>query len=835
MRAQYTDASATAGAETDEHLEFLISCPWSDYHPGVIALEALRKGNRRYLQNPFLDAYRLSRTGLGREIAERIYQDQTAERAPGKYKGPRFDFQRPCTIHLVQHAGLGSRPPGARVSYEKHVIGEVALPGGLSRQAICAEIADLFDRRSKPFPDLAFLPPEQWESGTGAPVYTSRGSPFYHIVQLTCNGRTLSGALVFVASSPRDRRPERFVTLHQGRAASGQLVQYLRRFRFLTSLSHTYVLDEGVQSLSEPIDLHAGRESGLLRYWTSLDAPSLTIRGDDASTQEERDLFLCRETVSLIQDAMSSAEAVEYASFYCSVCRCEFHMGEPRSALEEASERGEVVSVCDHCWYCPHCHRFSTPTERDGQFTLGHPCLHDRPVGEGLRRSSTLPEVPALAVRQGIISGRAAELESTISSLSTRAATGRATTSWPAQPAAISDEQIARMQLFASQAEQVRLKRDQAAKSLAVFWEQVERTPEGCWRWRGERSKTTLYHGDSVHSSTRRVEASRLSWVLGTGQLLPANSRELATCQTPDCINPAHKIEFVWLSDVWRWLCPGDRMGEDDWQEVAYRFKQRVVAGSVPMLQRREGDIAVRRAEFDKWLSEEGSQLIDEFSSKYQMARARAVSRAKDARPSQVGGKRSVGQGEAWWKRLGFSNAQAEKQVRLFQEMARYSGEEGTSLDQSAAQRNLERFYSRIALSQGDCWRWAWQEPMFRLYKYGPWVDPRELAWWLSTGTLYRGIQTRIASHNGRSWCLNPTHSDVEFTTVSAALFLPKIAVPQRPEVLDDPHPLDDQVQELRHRIHQAIEHRELPYRLDERTLGLKLWRSDVLAWWKTQ
>ena len=147
----------------------------------------------------------------------------------------------------------------------------------------------------------------------------------------------------------------------------------------------------------------------------------------------------------------------------------------------------------------------------------------------------------------------------------------------PIPPSLAIDEgevHIERLQMFASLSETLQIERDQAVRSLALFWKQMECTSGGCWRWHGERSNTTLYHGVSWRESTRRVDVFQLAWALGTGQVFPPHSRALPTCETADCMNPAHKIEAVWLADVWWWLRPGDHVGEDDWREIAYRFKR---------------------------------------------------------------------------------------------------------------------------------------------------------------------------------------------------------------------------------------------------------------------
>jgi hypothetical protein len=847
-----TSLGTSTSSAGHKRLTFAIYYGLPYRHPGIIHIEEIQAGgSERRLSQSHFELYdpRIARAGLGLLIGKAIVDDLLTPRQ-GRYKGPRFDFQSDCEICLIRKTGVdaGLLGRGGSARYTKTPIGTAHIPGDLARDEVCAAIAATFNAGWERLAEEAYVHPSQVASGTGAVVYDHMGWRFSRIACFESNFRQIVGPVVFFAY--QDERITEFATLHQGHGPAGSIVNYYRLYGFLYTPQGPWLIEKGTSSLSVPIripryhpwdDLHRRGEGDtkgdwevfsdtLVSFWHLSDEGIKIIGGvppaPDFPTSESLD-----ELEQMLQTTHTNC------SIYCSSCKRDYRPDISVRELEVFSSRGDLLDVCAHCYYCPHCRRWSTPTERDQAFTWNERCEHIKERGarsafghyipdRDLTQVSPSPIPASLQSRQplyGMSAGTSdrQEGQDTIAPALTR-------------PTALNESvvQVERLQLFASVSEKLQIGRDLAMKSLALFWKQVERTPSGCWLWRGERSNTTLYFGVSWRPSSRRVEAEKLAWTLGTGQILRTHSRLLLTCESPDCFNPEHKIEFVWLSDIWWWLRPKDQIGEDDWQEIVYRFKQQVDEGRIPILQQREGSIAVRREAFDSWMHEEGNQLISEFSYKYRVKKATAASRAQDSSPSKDRPQVAEGKNEAWWKR--FTEEQTAKLVKRFQQLARLEGE-GTFLDQTTARRNLERFFSRIAIAKGGCWRWNWGEPQFRLYKYGPWVNPRELAWWLSRGTLFRGLDTRIASHNGRSWCINPAHSDVEFTTVSAAMFLLRTTTPSKPGIQDDDlHSLDEPVQDLRHRIHQAIERRELPYRLDERTLSLKLWRSDVMTWWET-
>lgn len=400
--------------------------------------------------------------------------------------------------------------------------------------------------------------------------------------------------------------------------------------------------------------------------------------------------------------------------------------------------------------------------------------------------------------------------------------------SWTPQALA---EQVARLQRFVAQTDRRQVGPAQAQKTIFAFWEQIDRTPDGCWLWRDTNPKARIWWGTSSY----HIEPNRLAWVLGTGRDFPSVLRFtlMPICPSKACLNPAHKLEAIHLRDIYQWYWqPKEEVGTDDWQEIAYRFHQEVEAGTLPSLID-QGQPAVRPEVFDTWMQTTGHQLIEEFSRKYHAGRSRAVSRAKKAAQTTATPARTR-RGASWWQAFGLTANDVRTQVSRFQRIAAALSE--TPLDQETALRSVERFYSRIALRQGGCWAWNWQEPQFRMYRNGPWISPRDLAWWLSTGTSFGGrLGASVASHNGGSWCINPAHSDVEFDTQSAAQFLLRLEQPQTTPAPETPDDLDAPVQAWRHRLHQAVEQRAFPYRIDGRSLGIKLWKSDVLGWWRSQ
>jgi hypothetical protein len=326
------------------------------------------------------------------------------------------------------------------------------------------------------------------------------------------------------------------------------------------------------------------------------------------------------------------------------------------------------------------------------------------------------------------------------------------------------------------------------------------------------------------------VGVVKLAWTLGAGDFLVAYSKLLPTCETEGCLNPAHNIELIVIGDLWWWARPRDQIGEDDWQELVYLFLHQNEGEAFSPLAW-EGRPAMRRTVFEHWMESEGQQLLTHFPAKYGR-RSTAKSRAKQPSTPAPARTPATASSGTWWQLFDFLEQQRKTQIVRFQAIVQLESP-GQAMDANTAERNLARLYSRVARRAGGCWSWNWQESQFRLFRYGPWVDPRELLWWLETGTRPHGLGVRVASHNGLAyWCLNPSHSDIEVDTVHAALLL--IEKGMVPTVLSARkfHYQDPVVQALRHQIHQAVEQREIPYRIDGRHRGITLWLTDVVTWW---
>lgn len=76
---------------------------------------------------------------------------------------------------------------------------------------------------------------------------------------------------------------------------------------------------------------------------------------------------------------------------------------------------------------------------------------------------------------------------------------------------------------------------DEAAQSLAAFWDRVEKTAT-CWLWKGQR-RGRGYGVIAVHH--RKRYAHRMAWELTHGPI-PEGLQIMHICDNPPCVNPAH-------------------------------------------------------------------------------------------------------------------------------------------------------------------------------------------------------------------------------------------------------------------------------------------------------
>jgi hypothetical protein len=113
-----------------------------------------------------------------------------------------------------------------------------------------------------------------------------------------------------------------------------------------------------------------------------------------------------------------------------------------------------------------------------------------------------------------------------------------------------------------------------APRPLAArFWENVIKSDEGCWGWRGDRNNG---YGRIAHGprGLHRVRAHRLSWELSRGPI-PHGLSVLHSCDNPPCGRPEH-------------LCLGTRA--DNRRDMV--AKGRDIAGErTPHARLREADV----------------------------------------------------------------------------------------------------------------------------------------------------------------------------------------------------------------------------------------------------
>jgi hypothetical protein len=109
------------------------------------------------------------------------------------------------------------------------------------------------------------------------------------------------------------------------------------------------------------------------------------------------------------------------------------------------------------------------------------------------------------------------------------------------------------------------------------FWRKVDKTPEGCWLWRGALTDTGHgacdFDGDSV-----RVH--RLTWILARQRDIPEGLviRHLM-CDNKPCCNPAHVVGGTQgenVNDIWLIHRPYDVAKE---QEVIAEYLKHPYVG----------------------------------------------------------------------------------------------------------------------------------------------------------------------------------------------------------------------------------------------------------------
>lgn len=76
-------------------------------------------------------------------------------------------------------------------------------------------------------------------------------------------------------------------------------------------------------------------------------------------------------------------------------------------------------------------------------------------------------------------------------------------------------------------------------RTAEQFWANVDKTPTGCWLWRGGRkhAKPSRYAIATVNGKTAGVH--RIAYELAKGEI-PPKRLVMHSCDTPLCINPDH-------------------------------------------------------------------------------------------------------------------------------------------------------------------------------------------------------------------------------------------------------------------------------------------------------
>ncbi len=70
------------------------------------------------------------------------------------------------------------------------------------------------------------------------------------------------------------------------------------------------------------------------------------------------------------------------------------------------------------------------------------------------------------------------------------------------------------------------------------FWKKVQKSPDGCWLWVGEWSRSSRRYG-SFNWEGAPMQAHRSAWILERG-LIPEGMNVLHRCDIPRCVRPDH-------------------------------------------------------------------------------------------------------------------------------------------------------------------------------------------------------------------------------------------------------------------------------------------------------
>jgi len=355
--------------ESKHELTFFIETQLADSHLGVIRVRELRKGAKRLLKRShvFLDRMDREKETAGEAIAHLIYEDQTEHRQ-GKYKGPRWNFQHPTQLHLIQVIERPDPSLGQNEKPTKKEVGTVHIPGELDAPAIIARIAQVIDDGWQPPPDEAYLAPEAPNAGSAR----STEPPFPLTVQCMYNSRTLRGPVVFIATEEDGVSIDQCAILLPGEHDPNPSFEWYHLFTFEDTGEALFLCDQGVHAFTEPIFLSTG-EYDPPHYWLH-EQVRIPVDGG-------KRVALSRIRSALTNTTACFTEALPSYSVFCSTCRQEYRPALNAPVLQEAARRGYVTTLCPHTFWCPTCERWSTPTERTPRLATSEVCAHPRPTG----------------------------------------------------------------------------------------------------------------------------------------------------------------------------------------------------------------------------------------------------------------------------------------------------------------------------------------------------------------------------------------------------------------------------------------------------------------------
>ena len=191
------------------------------------------------------------------------------------------------------------------------------------------------------------------------------------VVQFTCNNRTLTGSLVFIATEEDGVSIDQCAIL-PGERDPNPSSEWYHLFRFEDTGEALFLCDQGVHTLQEPIFLPVGEDEPP-HYWLH-ERVRIPIDGG-------KRVALSRIRNALANSAACFAEALSSYSIFCSTCRQEYRPALNAPLLQEAVRRGYVVTLCPHIYWCPACERWSTPTERTPELATNGDCTHPLPTG----------------------------------------------------------------------------------------------------------------------------------------------------------------------------------------------------------------------------------------------------------------------------------------------------------------------------------------------------------------------------------------------------------------------------------------------------------------------